>query len=248
MHMPLLRRGHLVELEAVERLALAATERLGDVWGQARLHRSLAAVYIARRSLEEGEFHLREGLKGEVSLGNLPGESNLTRGLVYVFELQERYADALEVLLRLEPKIAGLTDFGRANHWGTLGRIYYRTGDSERAMELCSRARAAYEAIPQLSLDDAMCSNYETLGALYLELGRYSEAVVSYEESVRLNREMHHTHDLCEALILLAKALNAGGDGDRAEKCLLEADSILGQRTDGAAIDLRARLEAVRGG
>ncbi|MEU0885931.1 BTAD domain-containing putative transcriptional regulator [Lentzea sp. NPDC005914] len=246
LHLTLLRGGHLTEAEAVETLGLAAAERVGDVWGQARLHRGLAAVHIATRSLADAEFHLREALRREISLGDLSAEMYLSTGLAWVFEVQGRHADTLEVLRQLEPRVADLTPFSRASLWAALGRAHHRTGEIESALELCLRARAEYESIPGINPEVAICTNHETLGDIYLDLGRIEEAVACFEESVRLLRVMRSTHELCGALVMLAKALVAGAERDRAEECLQEAEYILGQREDATAEELRAQLEAMR--
>lgn len=232
MHLPLVRLRHLAEAEAAERLALGAAERLGDVWGQARMHRSLAAIHIAAGSLADAEFHLRAALRLEIELRDASGESNLTRGLAWVYEIQGRHAEALALLQRFQPRVADVPrKYEQASFLSALGRAHHRVGEAERGLELCLQAEALYRSIPDLAPDASISSTFETIGDIHAERGRYAEAVASYEEALRVLRSMRATHDLANALVMLAKILLTAGDRGRAREHLVEAQSVLG---DGA--------------
>ncbi|MGW6933434.1 BTAD domain-containing putative transcriptional regulator [Lentzea sp. NPDC054927] len=243
MHMSLLRRGHAALAESLELRALDAARRAGDDWGHARMHRSLAGIYIATRSLPEAEFHLREALRLDVARGDVVAEANLSRGLAQVFRFQQRHQEAVDLLLGIQDRADDLPDFERAHHLAALGTAYLEMGQEERALEFCEKARDRYRAIEGLAPSVLATTNLEALAEMYLKLGRTGDAVSRYEESIALLRAMRATYDLAHTLGLLAKVLADHGERDRARAHVLEAEAILG---DSDGVQARLVREVLR--
>lgn len=103
--------------------------------------------------------------------------------------------------------------------------VQQQVGERERAIELCWEAEASFEsdagstAIPH-------ANNAETLGDIYVELGRYAEAVDSYRLFVDRLRANHNIYYLGEGLVRLARAQIAAGETGAARENLAEAVSI----------------------
>ncbi|MGW4211827.1 BTAD domain-containing putative transcriptional regulator [Lentzea sp. NPDC004789] len=248
LHLPLLRPRRLAEVEAAELLALAAAQRRDDVFGQARLHRALGGVYIAKTDYSQAEHHLRSALRCEEERGNDTGRVDVSRGLAYVFEMQDRLPDALAMLQRVHHiVVAGLVSkYQTAVFLGALGRVHHLMGDSARGLELCLESDALYTELDQSVGTTAVTTVYETLGDIYLAMGRHGEAAVQYQRAVSMLRAIHGVADLADALAGLAKAHLAAGDRGAARTALVEAVQIyeeLRSARTGEARELLASLD-----
>ncbi|SFR26907.1 DNA-binding transcriptional activator of the SARP family [Lentzea waywayandensis] len=244
LHLPLLREGLLVEGEEAELLALAAAQRRDDVFGRQRLHRALGGIYIAKRELPKAEHHLRSALRCEEEMDNVDGQVDVSRGLAHVYEELGHHDRSLEVLSRLHPRIAELNVYQRGYYLAALARAHQQVGERERAIELCMEAEASF------ALDDGPkkmphANNAETLGDIYVELGRYAEAVESYRLSVDRMRAMHHTYYLGEGLFRLARTQIAAGEPEAAREHLVEALSIYEKLHHRGTEEARALLASV---
>lgn len=223
MHLYLLRRGHLDEAVDVETRGFAAAQREGSLFGQSRLNRSLAAVHLARRDFAMTESHLARGLRCDEKLGDRNGQLNVARGLAYMCELQGRAEDALAALQRVHTLSEGLESrYERACFVAAYGRANHLVGKSERALELCLEAHAVFVELGHPG-SVAMSTTYETLGDIYLKLGRHAEAIENLEMSVRMLRGIKDTHTLSEVLVQLAKVKIVAGYREAARELLVEA-------------------------
>jgi DNA-binding SARP family transcriptional activator/tetratricopeptide (TPR) repeat protein len=239
LHMHLVNRGQLADAEAVERAGLAAAVRREDVSAQARLHRSLAGVLLARRELPRAEVELNAAMQCEDLLGRVDGRANLSRGLAFLYEVQGRDADALAVLLDVYPLAQRCEPREQAALRIALGRAHHRTGDSERGLELCLEGLRWFQEQPVTKPNSTRTLATQTLADIYLKLGRAEEAVHHHSDAVRMMREMRETHDLADALTELAEAQVAAGDGTGAREALTEALLIFEELGDERAAEVR---------
>ncbi|NKE57912.1 hypothetical protein FXN61_14150 [Lentzea sp. PSKA42] len=245
LHLHLLRRGQLADVEALELMALAAAQRLGDVFGRARLHRSLGGVYIAQEDFDKADHHLSSALRCEVELGNPNTQADVSRGLAFVYEMQGRHADALDILTKVHATVDSLNTYQRACHLAALGRAHHRAGEAERGLELCLRADEAFDEAKRDVPSMPMSTNWETKGDIHLDFGRYPEAVDCYREAVRLLRTMSQTIQLAYGLVRLAKAHIAAGESEAARPPLVEAVSIYEALDRKDAAEVRSLLEGL---
>jgi hypothetical protein len=246
MHMFLLRSGHVGEAEVFDTRGLAAARREGDAWGEARLSRFLAATLIALRKLPDAERHIRFALSYEREFGHVRDESILLRGLAFVHELEGRAQDALDVLQEIQPRAAGLQgDPEEANYLSALGTAHHRLGEHARALEVCLRAVALFAEFPDQMPMEAKATVHETLGDIYLELGRLTDAIDGYGEAVRLLRQMRAMKDLAVALVKLARACITADDEASARNHLVEAETIYEQLGEPAAAEARKLLASL---
>ncbi|WP_053739444.1 BTAD domain-containing putative transcriptional regulator [Nocardia sp. NRRL S-836] len=228
LHGFLSRQGHQREAEHGHRLGLAAAQRLGDFDAQSIMHRRLAATYINSVRHDTAEFHLREAIRCARPGGDVLAEAHLRRGLAFSFDKQGRYAEALDVLAEVHPRIEDHHDsYEVGRHLAAFGRAHLRVGDGARALELCLRAAEKFAETEFNGQDEGPSANQENLGEVYLALGRHAEAIASYERALVGWREMRSASNVADGLILLGTALIAAGDTRRARECLTEARQII---------------------
>ncbi|ANZ36313.1 hypothetical protein BBK82_09805 [Lentzea guizhouensis] len=226
LHGYLSRQGHL-EAAGLHRLALAAAQRLGDLTAQSLMHRRIASVLIGFDDFDGGEHHLREAIRCAQPGGDVLAEAHLRRGLAFTHERQGRLADALEVLAEIHPRVEGHSDsYEVGRHLSALGRAHHITGENERALELCLQAAGKFAETDFNGQDEGPGSNQETLGDIYLALGRHAESLASYERALRMWRDMRSATDIADILRKMGEALIRTGDPGRARECLAEALQI----------------------
>ncbi|ANZ36312.1 hypothetical protein BBK82_09800 [Lentzea guizhouensis] len=233
MHGYLSREGYLTEALAGHRAGLAAAERLGDFDAQSLMHRRIAAVLISANEFALSEVHLREAIRCAQPGGNVVAEAHLRRGLAFTYEKQGRLADALAVLAEVHPRMEGHGDsYELGRHLAALGRAHNNVGDGVRALELCLLAAEKFAETGFNGQDEGPAGNLETLGDIYLGLGRHAEAVESYEQAVDVWRTMRGGTNTADGLVLLAKALIVVGENARARECLSEAWQTMAEAPD----------------
>ncbi|MFJ8963556.1 BTAD domain-containing putative transcriptional regulator [Lentzea sp. NPDC102401] len=233
MHGYLSREGYLNDIAAGHRLGLAAAERLGDFHGQSLMHRRLAATLISFNDFDAGEFHLREAIRCAQPAGDVLAEAHLRRGLAFTYEKQGRLAEALDVLAEVHPRMEGHSDsYEVGRHLAALGRAHHNMGEGARAVELCLGAAGKFAETEYNGQDEGPAGNLETLGDIYLGLGRHAEAVDSYERALEVWRSMRGGTNVADCLIRLGKALIAAGDHGRARDVLTEALEVVDATRD----------------
>ncbi len=233
VHGYLSREGYLREAIAAHRLGLAAAQRLGDFDAQSLLHRRIAAVLISFDEFGDSEFHLREAIRCAQPSGNVLAEAHLRRGLAFTYERQGRLAEALDVLAEIHPRMEGHSDsYEVGRHLAALGRAHHTVGENERALELCLRAAGKFAETDFNGQDEGPGGNVETLGDIYLALGQHAEAIASYEQALRMWRDMRTATNVADGLRKLGAGLIAAGDPARARECLAEAMRIIEESSE----------------
>ncbi|WP_394613850.1 BTAD domain-containing putative transcriptional regulator [Lentzea sp. JNUCC 0626] len=245
MHLYLVNSARLAEAEAVETAGLEAALRLENVFGQARLHRSLAGVHVAQRDWIKGEAQINAAMRCEELLGRADGKANLARGLAFVYEEQGRDADALAALLAVYPQVERLEPREQAALRVALGRAHHRVGDSERGLEFCLVAWAWFEAQNMPLPSPTMMLALQTIADIHLTAGRTDEAVRHHREAVRMMRQRRETLDLADALSELAESQLVAGDAEGARESLAESAAIFEELGDARAAGIRERISSV---
>jgi adenylate cyclase len=191
----------LEQCDAVEAEQLVIRERMADLLGP-----------TGRRGVALGEYKIVEA--GYRAAGDAPGQARILRkmgGLHWDAGERARALQCFEAGLRL---LGGHDEhIERAHLYQEMGRLAFRGGDSQRAVEWAEQARLHAERLaadPALDADGrvdaaaAAAQSHNTLGAALARLGRLEEAVGHIERSVALARENGLLQAACRGLANLS--------------------------------------------
>jgi len=115
---------------------------------------------------------------------------------------------------------------------GNLSWAYYKTGDSERALELSLRAEKQAAQLGALTDQVAWLTN---TGYVYLDAGKFAVAENYYRESLVLAQKLDSKEDILNALVALAFVTVQTGQLDLARQYSEQAIALAradGNRTD----------------
>ncbi|MFS8101558.1 tetratricopeptide repeat protein [Lentzea alba] len=239
----LLATGRRREGERLQRLALAAAQRAGDVEGQCRSRRGLVSLLVPEQKFDEAEEHLRAAVALDSLLGDQIGLSNDLRGLAYLLGRQGKYADALDPLARaLEVAMASGDQIELASVAASLGFVHNELGDHVEAATWAVRARDIFLELVPDERDTVVASNRDTLGSIYRALGRYEEAEANYLRSVELQATLSYRHNQADTLVRLADMKLELGERDAARGYYHAALDIYDDLGFAKADDLRELL------
>ncbi|WP_373294216.1 tetratricopeptide repeat protein [Lentzea pudingi] len=129
-------------------------------------------------------------------------------------------------------------------HLAAFGRAHHNAGDGARALELCSGAARKFGETEYNGQEEAPAGNLETLGDIYLGLGRHDEAVESYERALAVWRGMRDGTNSADCLIMLGKAFIAAGRPGRGRDALVEALELIDATRDAHNFDSADLQEA----
>jgi adenylate cyclase len=193
--------GALEQCDAVEVEQLVIRERMADLLGP-----------TGRRGIALGEYKIVEA--GYRAAGDARGRARILR------KMGGLHWDAGERARALQCFEAGLgllehhsEHIERAHLYQEMGRLAFRSGDSQRAVEWAEQARLHAERLaadPALDADGrrdaatAAAQSHNTLGAALARLGRLEEAVGHIERSVVLAQENGLLQAACRGLANLS--------------------------------------------
>jgi len=191
----------LEHCDAVDTERLVARERMADLLGP-----------TGRRGTALGEYEIVEA--GYRTAGDAPGQARIVRKMGGLHWDAGARARALQCF---EAGLALLDDdrehIERAHLYQEMGRLAFRSGDSQQAVEWAEQARLHAERLaadPALDADGrvdavtAAAQSLNTLGAALARLGRLEEAVEHIERSVALARENGLLQAACRGLANLS--------------------------------------------
>ena len=235
-------RGYWHDQTAVQRVGLAAAQRLADVPAQARSQLNLgrAATQLCRFTDARGHFQQALHLYRQVEDCDGQARSHLTLGILAT--RQHHYQEAVEQSLR------ALKLFREQDHQSlaleahavnNLGWDYAVLGDHRQALGYSEQALSMYE-----ELDDrhGQASAWDSIGYLRHHLGDGLKALSCYRRALELFRELGDRFE--ESLVLrnLADTHHAMGDTEAAHAAYEEALAILDDLGHPDTEHLRARL------
>src|SRR5882724_11860974 len=187
--------------EAVETERLVARERMADLLGP-----------TGRRGTALGEYDIVEA--GYRTVGDATAQARILRkmgGLHWDAGARARALGCFETGLALLD--GDREHIERAHLYQEMGRLAFRSGDSQRAVEWAEQARLHAERLaadPALDADGrgeaatAAAQSHNTLGVALARLGRLEEAVEHIERSVALARNNGLLQAACRGLANLS--------------------------------------------
>ena len=219
----LVRRGQWHDWMSTQQVAVEAAARAGSDGDQAVAHRGLGAAYAVMGWYEEAHASYQRALELFADASDTTGLAYTYHDYTWVFDRQERYADALHHIqqaLRFD-RLAGLRS-GEARALAGIGRFLGKLGEArtaighlEQAVTLCQELRdPSGEA---MAVDD--------LGEAYHMIGAPERAIECYERAIELLRALDLRPGQAETLDRLGDALRDTGRTEEARATwLLAAD------------------------
>jgi DNA-binding SARP family transcriptional activator/tetratricopeptide (TPR) repeat protein len=235
------REGYWHDQVAIQRLAIAAAERLGDVAGQAHAYRDLGATYGRLGALAEARRYCTRSLDLHHEAGDRLGEARAHNEITILAERQGRLAEALghaQLSLGLF-RAAGYRP-GQAKMLNGVGYLHAQLGDYEQALEYCQQALSMYRGMGGDPLNEA--ATWDSVGYSLLRLGRYEEAISSLHTALGIIEGSRPGYYQTTWLVHLGDAYHAAGEPGQARHAWQEALDILEELKHSDADQVRARL------
>ena len=233
-------RGHWQELAAIQRSALDAATRLGEVGGRAAAHRVLAGAYGQLARYDLARVHLADSLKLYCRLGDRAGQANVHLTRAWVSDLQERHAETLGHCERALALFEAISDqVEQARTLATIGWCHAHLGRPEEAREFCQRALALLRERGHRLYE---AQSWDTLGYAEHQSGDHAAGVACYQRALGLFQEFGDRYSQATVLAHLGDARNSAGRTRAAREAWHEAVAILDALHHPYASTIRARL------
>jgi len=242
--------GHWHDGARLQRLALAAARRRGDLSGEANALRGLGAFSMALGGFDEAQECLAAAQLAFKELGDDLGLARTDVIFSQTFEFQGRFAEALAVM----GDALRLSESAPADRHMMLVRASALNGSAWNSVQLgdLSEARAfcvkAIELCQAIGYSPGEAGTWDTLGVVLQRLESHAEAVPCFLNAVSLDREMGNRYDLAMALAHLGETYVSIGDLRGAREAWDESLGILRALHHPAATMVRGHLVALAAG
>jgi DNA-binding SARP family transcriptional activator/tetratricopeptide (TPR) repeat protein len=234
--------GRLDDWAAVEQAALDASQRLGDVRGQAHAHRNLSRAYTLLARFDDAAAHAGQALRLAANDRDVAGEAYAHQELSWVLGRRGCYHDALVHARRALRLFEALEHpAGRARALSGVGYCLALVGDYAESLAYCEPARTLFE---ELCDRKGTAAAWDGIGYAHHHLGRYAHAANCHTRALHIYQEMGDRIGESEALIRLGNAHHARGAPETAREAWRLALTILNDLGHPNADRVRAQLDA----
>ena len=233
-------RGHHHEYAAVQRTALEATARLGDLTGQAMCSRLLATALTNMGDYDQALGYCMTSLELSRQLGNRLGEAKAYQDLCQLAGRQARYAEALghaEQALRLFRAVGNRS--GEAASLNGAGWCRARLGDYQQAVEYSRQALALCAEVGHRFLEGY---SWDCLGFAEHGRGNLAAAADCYQRALTIFREVGDRRSEADVLIRSGDTCHVAGELPEARDAWRQALTILEDMEHPDADTVRAKL------
>ncbi|HEY6312655.1 MAG TPA: tetratricopeptide repeat protein [Streptosporangiaceae bacterium] len=234
------RRGLWHEFNTALRIGLDAALCIGEIAGQAHMHRALGRGYALLGSFDEGQPHLRQAVAGFRKLGNRTDEARAHIDMGLALRVEGRYGDALSQArkaLRLY-RAAGHPG-GQAGALNNIGLYHAYLGNYQEALACCQKALTGFS---ELGNRHGVAHVLDSLGYAYYFLGQSTQAITFYQQSLDAFREYGDRYSQADTLVHLGETYHATGNRKAAHRAWQAALSILIELHHPNASRVRAKL------
>jgi DNA-binding SARP family transcriptional activator/tetratricopeptide (TPR) repeat protein len=234
------RQGYWHDQIAIQRIAIAAAKRLGDLAGQARAYRDLGTAFGRFGAFAEAHAYYAQALDLHRQLGDRLGQARVHNDMAFGAEHQGRLAEALGhaqqslALFQAEGNQAGV-----ARALNAVGWQYAQLGDYEQALHCCERALGLTSGRGD-PLNEA-CT-WDSMGYAHFQLGRSAEAIRCFRTAVEILDGLHAGCHQAPLLIHLGDACQAVGEPEAARHAWRRALALLDDLQHPDAEQARDRL------
>jgi tetratricopeptide (TPR) repeat protein len=237
--------GRWHEKAAIQGIALAAAERLGDTAGRAVSLRLLAHACSHLEDHDQALTHYAACLNLYQQLGDRLGEAKVYQLLGVATNNKGDYADGLshaKQALRLYQAIGYRS--GEAKALNNIGWTHALLGDYQQARVACQRS---VTLAADLGLRDVEGIAWQSAGYAEHCLGNLAEAAACYQRARSLIREFGHPTQEAAILNNLGDTWHVAGDLSQAWDTWQQALDILDDLHHRDADEVRAKLAGIGG-
>jgi tetratricopeptide (TPR) repeat protein len=234
------RQGYWQEWAATQRTALAAARRLGDLAGEACVHRLLGRAYLRLGSAEEARVHLGHSCDCYQQLGDHIGQALAYYDLASAFGRLGRDDEALDhVRQAFELYQAAGHPVGQTRALSAIGWYHAQLGDHRQALTCCEQAITLCR-----ELGDRLCEagTWDSLGYAHQHLGDHDQAFACYRRAADLWQEFGNRYHQAVTLTHIGDNHHTVGDHDAAYQAWQQALAILDDLQHTDADQVRAKL------
>jgi tetratricopeptide (TPR) repeat protein/transcriptional regulator with XRE-family HTH domain len=238
-------RGHHHEYAALQRIALMATARLGDIAGEAMCSRLLATALTNVGDYDQALGYCTTSLELCQRLGNEIGEAKAYQDLCSLAGRQGHYAEALgytEQALRLF-RVAG-NKSGEAASLSGAGWCHACLGHYEQADAYSRQALTLCAEVGHRFLEG---STWNCLGFTEHSRGNLAAAADCYQRALTIFREMGDRRSEADVLIRSGDTCHVAGELPQARDAWQQALTILEDIEHPDADTVRAKLARADG-
>ena len=232
-------RGYWHSHIAVQDIALAAAQRLGDPAGEAGVHRGLGRAYAQLGRLSEASDHLRQSLVIYRELADLVEQAHAHIGLSVVMEQEGRIPESLRHARHaLDLYRRGHDQPGEAAALNAIGWCHALLSHFELASRYSGKALALYQTLGEQT---GAAYTWDTLGYIHHHLGDYVSAEACYQSALGLFRDLGIAYSIADTLTHLGATYRETGDIESARNTWEQALSILRDldHADAAAVEAK---------
>ncbi len=225
---------------AVNKIALAAAERLQDHNGLGWTHHRMAQVCSLAGARDDSIAHNLQALAHFSLAGNLAGQGSARLGLCIALGRQGNHVAALEHGERALALFRAAGDrIGEAFMLHLVGLELGQLGDAELGREHCMQAVELYGELDDLG---GMADAWHSLGTLHKQLGEYPDAIACFHQSLMLSATLGDRWGQAYCLIYVGDTHDAAGDPHAARETWQQALDMLGDLQHPDTERIRARL------
>jgi len=234
------RAGYWHDQVAIQRAAIDAATRLGDVAAQAHAYRDLGATVGRLGELAEARGYCRQALDLHRQVGDRLGEARAHNEIAMLAEQQGRLAEALgHAQLSLNLFREAGHEQGLAKMLNGVGWMHAQLGDYEQALAFCEQALGMYRGRGD-PLNEA--ATWDSVGFALLHLGRLDEAISCLRTALNIIDGLRTGYYETTMLVHLGDAYHASGEAVLARQSWQDALDILEGLNHSDADQVRARL------
>jgi DNA-binding SARP family transcriptional activator/tetratricopeptide (TPR) repeat protein len=221
------RRGRMHEVLAVQRMALASADRLGDAAALAHVHYDLGHVSDWLGDQPAADLHLRRALELFTELGDRPGVGHAQQGLASLLAGQDRYEEALEHAYEgLRLRRAFGDSAAVASSENAAGWILAHLGRCDDALLHCRRALELHrESGNRAGTADTL----DSIAFAYSQSGDHARAIDYFEQAQGVYRQIGDTEAEALSRLNLGDAQLANGLPDAARHSWERALGLLAE-------------------
>jgi tetratricopeptide (TPR) repeat protein len=237
-HLEFQRMWH--DIAAIQDVALAAAERLGDLDAQANVHRYVGRVRFQLSAWDDARSHLSQALRIYQDLGDSVGQARVHLSIGKAMERMGRMDEALgHARHALGLFEAADNRPGQARALNNVGWYHALLGDHQQAL---ARSWQALGLQREMGDRCGEANTWDTLGYSHQHLGQLAKSASCFQKAISLFADMGSRSGEAEVLTHLGEAHRAAGSHQAAIAVWRRALDILDELEDPGADELRGKL------